>query len=220
MIKIRSIIAVLITSSLILILTPQVMKAQDQAERGFSFQTSHFPDFRVDDSQFSPGAAYSLQFSYHDVDYSRMEYRFHYTRGYDSSVSYSYGVSAAAVFPLSDHLFLKPGVGADRYLMADRGCKSFARAVFHSVFDASDNCNDDLHSSINPFIALEIKFRSSISVVLQSSYRMMLSNKMHKIETVTETAPDGSEYKNDRFKSKNSFYSAGFGIGVGLKINY
>jgi hypothetical protein len=218
MIKNRYLISFLLSSALILLLTPQVMEAQDQAERGLSFQTSHFPDFRVDDSQFSPGSAYSLKFSYHDVDYSRMEYRFHYTRGYDSSVSYSYGVSAAAVFPLSDHLFLKPGVGADRYLMADRVCKSFVRAVLHSVFDTSDNCNDDLHSSINPFIALEIKFSSSISVVLQSSYRMMLSNTMHKIET--ETAPDGNEYKYDRFKSKNSFYSAGFGIGVGLKINY
>lgn len=220
MFKYRWLIFILVSSALILLLIPQVMEAQDQVQRGFSLQKSHFPDFQLDDTQLSPGSAYSLQFSYHDADYTRMEYRFHYTRGYDSSVSYSYGVSAAAVFPLSDHLFLKPGIGADRYLMADRECKSFVRAFLHSVFDTSDNCSDDLHSSFNPFIALEIKFSSPISVFIQTSYSMMHSNTVHKTETVTETYPDGSKYNFDRYESKNSLYGAGFGIGIGLRINY
>lgn len=191
-----------------------------QERSGLSITRNYFPDFQLQEDHFPGSTAYTLQLSHYDPDYTRLEYRGHYTRGYHRSVSYSYGFSAAYVLPFTDDFFLKAGVGLDSYKMRGRECKSLIRGILKTFFDAEDDCDDDLHTSLSPFLGMEIMLTETISVVMQTSYRATLSNTRYIKETITETGPDGEEYVTEITGRRNAVYGTGMNIGIGVKLNF
>lgn len=202
---------------LLILLAPLISTAQSGP--GISFSRNHFPVFHLDEDRFPGTAAYTIALSYHDQDYTQLEFSVHHSRGYDRSVSYSYGLSAGYVASLSETVSLKAGLGADVYRMRDRECKSFIRGVMILLFDADDDCADDHHASLNPFIAAEVQVAEPLSLFLQTSFRGMISNTRETEGTRTETTPDGGQVTYDIIETKNSSYAAGVGLAIGIKLH-
>lgn len=137
-----------------------------------------------------------------------MEYSLHYARGFDSSVSYVAGLSASAVFQLTDNIRVKPGLGIQEFKMADRNCRTTWRTILDSIFDLENQCSDDVHASFIGFTNLEYQISDPFSLFLQLSYRTILSN----VREESGTDPI------DEYDTDHSFYGSGFGFGAGIRI--
>ncbi len=194
--------------------------AQEESKIGLSINSDFFPEFRIHEAEYIPSSAYGFQLSFYDMDYTRLRYSFHYARGYHRSVSYSAGLSAGYVIYLSSRVLLTPGIGVMEYKMEDRTCRISFRSVMNMLFNVYESCPDDSHVSFNPFLETEVKLSEPISIMLQVNYRAMLSNVRHLRETYTETQPDGGTIEYEIHETNNSFYGAGLGIGIALRINF
>lgn len=203
-----------------LILVPLSSAAQYGSQVGFSINNDFFPGFILHEDRFPGSSVYTLQLSYYEPDYTRLEYALHYSRGYHQSVTYSAGFSAAYVIRLSDRFILKPGLGLDSYKFKDRSCRISIRSVLNSLFNIDEPCDDDVHASFNPFVTMELELAEPFSFFVQTSYRMMLSSTGYVKETFTETGPNGREIEREISGTKHSFYGAGIGVGFGIKINF
>jgi len=195
------------TIILILTLAP-LLSLQAQSHSGFSLglSTNYSPELQFYEDSFSNSRSFNLHASYFDKDYTRMEYSFQYSRGFDSSVSYVAGLSAAVVIQLSDQLRLKPGVGIQEFKMADRSCRTTLRTVLDSIFDISDTCSDDVHASFTGFTNLEYQLTEPFSFFIQTTYRTFLSSVGHETGGGSET--------------DHSFYSSGFSLGGGFRVYF
>lgn len=196
------------------------VQAQEESRIGLSINSDFFPEFRIDEAEYTPSSAYGFQLSFYDMNYTRLRFSFHYARGYHQSVSYTAGLSAGYVISLSDRFSLTPGLGVMEYKMADRTCRFSFRSVMNTLFDVYESCPDDSHVSFNPFLEAELKLSEPFSILIQANYRAMLSNVRHLNETQTETLPGGGTIEREFYETENSFYGSGFGIGVALRINF
>ncbi len=194
--------------------------SQVHSGAGVSFKSDHFPEFRLHDNQFTGSSAYTLQFTFFDRDYTRMEYGLHYTRGYDAAISYSAGFSAAYVIMLTERFFLKPGLGLDGYKMKNRTCRTPFRSVMNRVFNVHEPCPDDVHTSFNPFLIMELKISEPVSFFFQTTYRAMLSSVDVSDQNATGHGGDANSPGVPSQKTEHSFYSAGSGFGFGLRIHF
>lgn len=204
----------------LLTLFPLTSTAQSNSPVGISLSSDFFPTFQLHEDRFSGSSVYSLQLSYYDRDSSRMEYILHYSRGYDQSISHSVGLSAAYVIDLSDRLFLKPGIGLDGYKLKNRSCRTSFRSILNKLFDVYEPCDDDVHTSFNPFLTLELQLSEPFSLFIRTSYRLMLSSTRYVKETITETTPNGLEIEREVHGSKNSVYGAGYEVGLGIRLSF
>lgn len=207
---------------ILLILFPVFLSAQSQetSRLGLSVHRGLFPSFSLDESEFSGSSVFDLRAHFYDVSHSRLEYTLNYKRGYHPSVSYSYGLSAGYRIKLGDRGVLKPAFGIENYKLRDRECRSAVKTILNALFDVDDSCSDDVHASFNPSVALEMNISGPVWIVLDVTYRAMLSSTSYVKETITETAPDGSERENKIRGTEHSFYGAGFGAGTGIRINF
>ncbi|WP_234567518.1 hypothetical protein [Rhodohalobacter sp. 614A] len=205
---------------MLLVIVPLSGIAQHHSPIGVSIYSDFFPGFKLHKNRFTGSSVYSLQLSFYDRDYTRMEYTLHYSRGYDSSISHSVGLSAAYVIGLSNRFLLKPGLGLDGYKLTDRSCHTTFRSILNKIFDIYEPCDDDIHTSFNPFLAFEARLSEHLSLFIRTSYRLMLSSTDYVKETITETAPNGEEITRDIHGTEHSVYGAGYGIGMGLRINF
>ena len=189
---------------LTILLIPLSLSAQDDSYLGAGIQTDLFPGFQLLDNHFTYSRAYTLQLSFYDTRYTRLEYGVRYTRGYHQSISYSAGINAAYRVYLSDQFILKPGIGLDGYKLSDRTCRTSIRSILDNIFNKGDSCTDDVHASFSPFIELEWRILKPLSVYVQSVYRAMLS----------------STNVSDESGSDHSFYGSGTGFGIGMRVNF
>lgn len=204
----------------VLILVPLSSAAQYNSQIGFSINNDFFPGFTLHEDRFPGSSVYTLQLSYYEPDYTRLEYSLHYSRGYHQSVTYSAGFSAAYVIQLSDQFILKPGLGLDSYKLKDRTCRISFRLVMNSLFDVYEPCDDDVHASFNPFVTMKLELAEPLSIFVQTSYRAMLSSTDYVKGTITETGPNGGKIEREISGTKHSFYGAGLGVGFGIRINF
>lgn len=186
----------------------QTLPIQAQTHSGFSLGVSgsYSPDLQFYNDSFTKSQSLNFQASYFDSDYTRMEYGLNYSRGFDSTVSYVFGLTAAAVFQLTDQMRLKPGIGVQEFKMADRSCRTTWRTVLDSIFDIDSSCSDDVHASFIGFANLEYQLTEPVSVFLQTTYRTMLSNVRR--ENVTGSA------------TEHSFYSSGMSFSAGIRFYF
>lgn len=194
--------------------------AQNHPKAGVSIIQDHFSKFQIHENNYLGSTAYTLKASFYDPDYTRLEYSLHHTRGYGSSVAYSYGFSAAYVIRFTDQFYLKPGLGLDGYKMKERECKSVIRSIISTLFNTNDYCDDDVHASFNPFVEMELKVNESISIVAATNYRAMLSSTAVVEETVVENEHKGRVIQYQNKGTKHTFYKAGISFGMGLRINF
>jgi len=192
------------------ILLIPLLSVEAQTHSGFSFDLSgsFSPELQFYYDSFVNSSAMHFRGSYFDKDYTRMEYSLHYARGFDSSVSYVAGLSASAVFQLTDNIRFKPGAGIQEFKMADRNCRTTWRTILDSIFDLDDQCSDNIHASFIGFTNLEYQISEPFSLFLQLSYRTILSN-------VREESGTGS---NGVYDTEHLFYGSGFGFGAGIRI--
>lgn len=197
-----------------------ILSIQAQTHSGFSLGVSgsFSPDLQFYDGTFTNSQTLNFQASYFNEDYTRIEYGFQYARGFDSSVSYVTGLSAAAVFQISDQIRFKPGIGVQEFKMADRSCRTTWRTILDSVFDVSNSCSDDVHASFIGFTTLEYQLREPASIFLQATYRTMLSSVRRETGTEIITGPGGSSIERTNYNSDKSFYSSGVSFGVGIRF--
>lgn len=194
--------------------------AQEHSRIKLSLNSDFFPEFRIHEAEYTPSSAYGFQLSFYDMYYTRLKYSFHYARGYHRSVSYSAGLSAGYVISLSDRFSLTSGLGVMEYKMKDRTCQISFRSIMNTLFDVYEPCSDDSHVSFNPFLTAELKISEPFSILIQANYRAMLSNVRYLEETYTESRPNGGTIEHEIYETKNSFYGAGLGIGIALRINF
>jgi hypothetical protein len=185
---------------------PLSLSAQDDSNLGVGIQTDLFPGFQLLDNHFTYSRAYTLQLSFYDTRYTRLEYGVLYTRGYHHSISYSAGINAAYRVYLSDQFILKPGIGLDGYKLADRTCRTSIRSILDNIFNTGDTCTDDVHASFSPFIELEWRLVQPLSVYAQTTYRAMLSST-----NVSDESGFGTDH---------SFYGSGTGFGFGIRLYF
>lgn len=191
--------------------------AQEDSRIVLSINSGFFPEFRIHEAEYTPSSAYSFQLSFYDMDDTRLRYSFHYARGYHRSVSYSAGLSAGYVIPLSDRFSLTPGLGVMNYKMADRTCRISFRSIMNTIFDVDESCPDDSHGSLNLFLSSEIKITEPFSIFLQTGYRIM-HNSIRMLER-TETLPGGGTIERKFYKRENSLHGTGLEFGIGIKMN-
>jgi hypothetical protein len=191
---------------LTILLIPLSLSAQDDSYLGVGIQTDLFPGFQLLDDHFTDSRAYTLQLTFYDARYTRLEYGVRYTRGYHQSISYSAGMNAAYRVNLSDQFTLKPGIGMDGYKLADRTCRTSIRSILDNIFNVGGPCTDDVHASFSPFIELEWRMVKSISVYAQTEYRAMLSSTHVSNESGSST--------------DHTFYGSGTRFGIGIRLNF
>jgi len=148
-----------------------------------------------------------------------MEYSFLYSRGYDAAVSYVIGLSAAAVFQITDDLRLKPGVGIQEFKMADRSCRTTWRSILDTIFDVDNKCSDDTHASFIGFISLEYQLADPFSLFLQTTYRAVLSS-VRKESSVETVGPNGETSERTYYTTDRSLYNSGLSAGLGFRIYF
>ena len=202
------------------ILLIPLLSVEAQTHSGFSFDLSgsFSPELRFYDDNFGNSSAIHFRGSYFDRDYTRMEYSLQYARGFDSAVSYVAGLSASAVFQVTDKIRIKPGLGIQEFKMADRSCRTTWRTILDSIFDLDDQCSDDVHASFIGFTNLEYKLAEPFSFFLQMSYRTILSSVNKETGTELITGPNGESIERTNYATNHSFYGSGFGFSAGLRI--
>lgn len=205
---------------LIFLVLPILAHTQNLDRTSISFQNDYFRNFQIDEGQYPSSSAYTIKLSYYNSDYTRLEYSGHYSSGYHKSVSYSTGLAAAYVIHATDRFSLKPGLGLETYRMEDRNCKSIIRGILMTILNSEDDCSDDVHTSINPSMEIEMMMGTAFSLFVESSYRLMLSSVGYVKDTKTGSTPEGEEYEYKVTGTRNSIYGAGLGIGIGLRINF
>lgn len=192
--------------------------AQEGSTIELSINTEAFPRFRIDQTSFSQSLSYGIQVSYYDEEFTPLRFSLNYARGYHQTVSYSTGLSAGYVILFTDRFSLTPGFGVTDFKMRDRNCRISFYSVMNSLFGSYDSCYDDSHISLNPFIEAELKLSEPLSVVFQATYRAMLSHIRYLTETVTDDLPGGGTIEQEIYRYENSFYGAGPGFGVALRV--
>lgn len=205
---------------LLFILIP-LFEAAGQSHSGFSLSLtgSYAPNLTVNDRNFANNRSIGLQASYFDEDYTRMEYSFLYSRGYDAAVSYVIGLSAAAVFQIIDDLRLKPGLGVQDFKMADRSCRTTWRSILDTIFDVDNKCSDDTHASFIGFISLEYQLADPFSLFLQTTYRAVLSS-VRQESSVETVGPNGETSERTYYTTDRSLYNSGLSAGLGFRIYF
>ncbi|WP_069133421.1 hypothetical protein [Rhodohalobacter halophilus] len=206
---------------LLLMVTP-LYEAAGQSHSGFSLSVtgSYAPTLTIYTDDIQNSASIGIQASYFDEDYTRMEYGFHYSRGYNNSVSYLMGLSAAAVFQITDGLRLKPGLGVQEFKMADRSCRTTWRSILDTIFDVDKQCRDDSHTSFIGFISLEYQLAEPFSLFLHTTYRTILSSVRKETETVLLEGPNGETVERTNYTTDRSFYGSGTAVGAGFRIYF
>jgi hypothetical protein len=200
--------------------TAGIAQAQEKNRFGLSIERDQLRNFRIDNSKNSESTSYTFRFSFYEVKYTNIEYSLHHTRGYDESISYSFGFAAVYVLRLSDDVLLKPGISIDAFKLRDRKCKSFMKSVIRSVFDVDDSkCDDDQHTSFTPQLTAEITISDPISIFFRTDYRLMYSIVDYEDE-VAENNIDGDQSNVQDRGTKHSFYGAGIGFGAGVRYNF
>lgn len=204
------------------LLLPFLLSAQDQEAPpfGLSLHGGLFPEFTLNDNQFSESSFFDLRAHLYDQKNTRLEFTLNYSRGYHPSVSYSYGLSAGYRFRLGDSGVLKTSFGIENYKLRDRECRSTVRTILNALFDVDDSCSDDVHASFNPAVALEVNITGPVWLVFEATYRAMLSSTEYEKETVVETTPDGTDRVVTERGTEHAFYGAGLGLGTGIRINF
>lgn len=197
-----------------------VAHAQEMSRFGLSFERDQLRNFKIDNENYRESRSYTFRFSFYENKVTNIEYSLHHTRGYDESVAYSFGLSAAYVLTLSEDVLLKPGLSFDAYKLKDRKCNSLVKTVIRSVFDIDDSkCDDDQHTSFTPRLTAEIKISDPMSLVFRTDYRFMYSIVEYE-EVVTEISSSGVPSNVQVYGTDNSFYGAGIGFGAGLRYNF
>lgn len=208
--------------SLVMIsLTSGLAQAQEKSRFSLSFERDQLRNFRIDNQKYNESRSYTFRFSFFDEKYTNIEYGLHHTRGYNESVTYSFGLSAAYVLPITEDIVLKPGISFDAFKLKDRKCTSFMKSIVGSVFGMNNAAEYDQHTSFTPQITAEISISKPMSVFFRSDYRFMHSIVKYERD-VNDTNPDGEQTKVNGQKSEtdHSFYGAGIGFGAGLRYNF
>ncbi len=195
---------------------------QAQTHSGFSFGVSgsFSPDLQFYDGNFTNSQSLNFQASYFDADYTRMEYGFQYARGFDSSVSYVTGLSAAALFQITDQIRFKPGIGVQEFKMADRSCRTTWRSILNTIFDVNNECHDDSHTSFIGFISMEYQLAESFSLFLQTTYRTILSSVRQETGVELLEGPNGGTIERTSYTTDRSFYRGGVSTGIGFRVYF
>lgn len=208
--------------TILVLLIPCLLAAQgrDVQKVGLSFNRGLFPEFTLDGNQFAESSVFDLRAHFYDQKNTRLEYTLNYTRGYHSSISYSYGFSAAYRFHVGDVGVLKTSLGIENYKLRDRECRSTVRTILNVLFEVEDSCSDDAHASFNPAVALEVNITGPLWLVFETTYRAMLSRTDYEEEFVLETRPDGTERVVTQRGTDHALYGAGLGVGAGIRVNF
>ncbi|REL24617.1 hypothetical protein DYD21_17275 [Rhodohalobacter sp. SW132] len=201
-------------------MAPLSAHAQEYSTFGISVGTDYFSELLVHEHRYTGASTLSIELSFYDFDYTRLEYSLNHTRGYNPDISYTYGFSAAYVLPLSGSVTLKPGLGIDGFKMSDRECKSFVRSFFRNVFNTDDHCLDDVHASFMPFMKAEIRVANPLAIYLKSGYRTFLSSVHREVSAGDVSSTDNHTEQNTRLKTDHSFYGSGLGFSAGLRIDF
>ena len=203
-----------------MVIISDVAHAQETSRFGLSFERDQLRNFRIYNENYRKSRSYTIRFSFYEYKYTNIEYSLHHTRGYDESVAYSFGLSAAYVLKLSEDVLLKPGLSFDAYKLKDRKCNSFVKSVIRSVFDIDDGkCDDDQHTSFTPRLSAEIKISDPVSLVFRTDYRFMYSIMDYETEKETFNA-DTLSTDAQRRGTDHSIYGAGIGFGAGVRYNF
>ncbi|MCW9707701.1 hypothetical protein [Fodinibius salsisoli] len=171
-------------------------------------QMNYLPSFQINSDIHRGASAQKVSLS--ATNYS-VEAGLHLSRGYDSSIDFSYGFNAAKVFAETYHSIFKVGFEFDRFFVND---------YKRSYEEIGSIIEDDITESFQPYLEWEWAFSRSVSLFTQTGYRIMTSVTRRVTDIKYETNPVTGEKTpvNHRTKETQSFYGSGFELGIGLSV--
>lgn len=171
-----------------------------------STQTNIAPTFQLNDETYN-AISNGLKLSVYDLDKAPIALGIYYTRGYDSSIAFSYGIMAAFIYEIHKRHWVKLGVSNGRLKMDQ----------YKNEYKEGGIQEDDLHKTYFSYLEWEWLFTKHFSLFFKAGYRFLGS------ETTTlynKTIPDSGIPDYDE-KNDTGFYGSGleFGIGISLHIH-
>jgi hypothetical protein len=169
---------------------------------------NYLPSFQVNSDIHKGASAQELKIS--ATNYS-IEAGLHLSRGYDSSIDFSYGINFATVWTETHHSAFKVGFQFDRFFIND---------YKRSYEEIGSIIEDDITESFQPYLEWEWFFSRSVSLFTQAGYRIMSS----KISRVTDIEYDCHPVTSEktpityRTQDTQSYYGSGFELGIGLSV--
>lgn len=174
-----------------------------------STHTQIAPGFQVNHTTHSNAFSNGLKLSIHSFDTAPIELGLFYTRGYDTSVAFSYGVMMAFIFDLNKRHRLKLGAANGRLKM-DR---------YKNEYEGGGLQEDNLHKTYSSYLEWEWLLAKGLSTFVKTGYRFLESEtttlhneRMESIPGTNRKIPVYDREKNTRF------YGSGIELGAGLSI--
>ncbi|SHE95381.1 hypothetical protein SAMN05443144_104180 [Fodinibius roseus] len=193
--------------SLLLCFTTGVASAQHALK--ISTNTRVAPAFRLNHTTHSNAFSSGLKLSVYSFDKAPVELGLYYTRGYDSSVAFSYGVMLAFIFDVYKRHRLKLGAANGRLKMDQ----------YKNEYKEGGIQEDNLHKTYFAYLEWEWLFAKRLSLFARAGYRFLESETttLHneRMETIPGTGREIPVY--DREKNTR-FYGSGVEFGVGLSV--
>ena len=170
-------------------------------------QANAIPSFQVNSIKNAGTQSQGIILSISDFEQSRFGINFQLFRGFDSAVDFLYGGGIFYAILNNDTFRLKSGFNISRFAVNDYRRESDV---------VGGKIEDQFPDTFKPYLEIEWPLAKSISLTLQSGYRLMRSD-ITTIEEILERYPDGSPYRVHATDNQK-WYGSGFEFGFGIKF--
>lgn len=170
---------------------------------------NNIPAFQVNSIEHTGTQSQGITLSISDFEQSRFGIHFQLFRGFHSSVDFLYGGGVFYAAINNEAFRLKSGISISR----------FAVNNYRREGDVvGGKIEDQFPDTFKPYLEIEWPIAKSISLTLQSGYRIMRSD-ITTIEEIIERYPDGNPYRVHATE-KQKWYGSGseFGFGIQFKL--
>jgi len=164
------------------------------------------PNFKFNDETFEHTNAEGIHLALYNFEYVPVSVEFYFSKGYDSSIDFSYGTRLSYVFFSESCHWLKAGFSGGRFKMGDpeRGR------------EVGEIREDEFHENFKPFVEWNWNFSKYISLFANTGYRFLRSNT-GTVKEVNERYENGDP-KRIRVSNDGGVYGSGFEFGIGFDI--
>lgn len=175
-----------------------------------STQSNIAPRFQLNKTTHNNALSNGLKLSLYDIDKAPAEFGLYYTRGYDRSIAFSYGILLTFIFEIHKNHWLKPGFSNGRLKMDQ----------YKNEYEEGGIQEDNLHKTYFSYLEWEWLFARNLSLLVKAGYRFLESETTILHNETVETIP-GTDYEVPDFdKERNTrFYGSGFEFGLGLSVS-
>lgn len=164
------------------------------------------PSFKLNNDTFKNTGAEEVRLSLYNFERVPIGIEFYFSKGYNSSIDYSYGTRLSYVFFSESVHWLKIGLSGGRFKMGD----------FEKGKEVGEIREDEFHENFKPFIEWDWRFSKYVSLFTNAGYRFLRSNT-GTVEEVNERYENGDP-KSIRVSNDGGLYGSGFEFGIGFDI--